>query len=413
MTKQRVIMLADMQSFYASCEKIGRPEWRDKPLVVGGDPQRRAGIVLAACPVAKRYGITTGEWLGTAKQKCPDLIIQPARMQYYLDLSMYITRILYKYSDLVEPYSVDEQWIDVTGSLGLFGSPEHIAKQIQDEIMSSMNIWARIGISYAKIPAKIACDLIAKKAPSGLCYLPDRAAYQAAVWPHFIGDMWMVGSRMSRHLLRMNIQTIGDLAALPVTRLKQIWGVNGEVLWRIAQGIDESPVAPATFERKQVTYGNGMTLPRDYYLREDIEAVLLELAEITCRRCREDNVMGKTISVYVQGADFDRPSGFSRQATLNDPSNATAHIYAAAKALFERHWNRQPVRKVGLAVSQLQSEEQYQLAIGDTREAFRQLERATDEIKDRYGEDAILRAVSLTEAGQARRRARLIGGHGK
>ncbi|MBW4841121.1 MAG: DNA polymerase IV [Paenibacillaceae bacterium] len=409
MKSERVVMLADCQSFYASVEKADHPQHKDRPLIVAGDPERRSGIVLAACPLAKRYGVTTAETLGTALPKCPDLVVMRPRMERYISVSMQITNIMKQFTDLVEPYSIDEQHLDVTGSLSLFGEPETLALTIQQKIRRETGIYSRFGISYNKAVSKMACDNFAKKNANGLYTLP-REAVSKVLWPLPIRQMFMVGSRMERHLLRMGIRTIGELANLPLARLRQRWGVNGEVLWRLANGIDDSPVDPNSHQGEK-SIGHEMTLPRDYYSLEETAVPLLELTELVCRRCREKGYMGGVVSVGCRGADFDHPTGFYRQMKLPDPTNVTKQVYDGVMRLFRRHWDGQPVRKVGVTLTGLVRDDEYQLTLFDERPRYQALERATDEIKRRYGESAIFRAVSLTGAGQARDRAGKIGGH--
>ncbi|MDU2241217.1 MAG: DNA polymerase IV [Paenibacillus sp.] len=409
MKSERVVMLADCQSFYASVEKADHPQHKDRPLIVAGDPERRSGIVLAACPLAKRYGVTTAETLGTALPKCPDLVVMRPRMERYISVSMQITNIMKQFTDLVEPYSIDEQHLDVTGSLSLFGEPETLALTIQQKIRRETGIYSRFGISYNKAVSKMACDNFAKKNANGLYTLP-REAVSKVLWPLPIRQMFMVGSRMERHLLRMGIRTIGELANTPLARLRQRWGVNGEVLWRLANGIDDSPVDPNSHQGEK-SIGHEMTLPRDYYSLEETAVPLLELTELVCRRCREKGYMGGVVSVGCRGADFDHPTGFYRQMKLPDPTNVTKQVYDGVMRLFRRHWDGQPVRKVGVTLTGLVRDDEYQLTLFDERPRYQALERATDEIKRRYGESAIFRAVSLTGAGQARDRAGKIGGH--
>lgn len=406
---ERVVMLGDCQSFYASVEKADHPQYKDRPLIVAGDPERRSGIVLAACPLAKQYGVTTAETLGTALAKYPKLVVMRPRMERYISVSMKITDIMKQFTDLVEPYSIDEQHLDVTGSLSLFGDPVTLAQKIQKKIKRETGINCRFGISYNKAVSKMACDNFAKSNESGIYSLPQEKV-QEVLWPLPIRQLFMVGSRMERHLQKMGISTIGKLANTPLSRLRARWGVNGEVLWRLANGIDPSPVDPNSHMGEK-SIGHEMTLPRDYYSIEDVAVPLLELTELVCRRCREKGYMGNVISVGCRGADFDRPTGFSRQMTLPDPTNVTRQVYAGVMALFRKHWNGQPVRKVGVALSGLSSDDEYQLTFFDERPKYQALEKATDEIKRRFGESAILRAVSLTTSGQARDRADKIGGH--
>ena len=409
--KERVIMLVDAQSFYASIEKAAHPEYRDKPVVVAGDPARRTGIILAACPVAKQYGVTAAERLGSAMAKCPELVVIRPRMQTYIEASMQITEILETFTDLVEPYSIDEQFLDMTHTLHLFGSPEETACLIQKKIMDATGVHTRVGISYCKAMAKMACDNFAKKNAAGIFRL-TRDNLENTLWPLPVDKLFMVGTRMARHLLHMGIRTIGDLARTPLSRLRRRWGVNGEVLWNLANGIDPSPVTPDSHEKQKVI-GNQMTLPRDYRTAEEIEVVLLELTELVCRRCRGHGVMGSVVAVSCTGADFELPGGFYRQTALPDPTNVTNQVYRAVRSLFHRHWDGMPVRKVGVSVSGLVSGGVYQLTLFEDTEKYRMLERATDAVKDKYGETAIMRASSLLSSGQARDRSDKIGGHYK
>ncbi|QAY65459.1 DNA polymerase IV [Paenibacillus protaetiae] len=417
---ERVIMLADCQSFYASVEKAEHPEYADKPLVVAGDPERRSGIVLAACPIAKAYGVTTAERLGEALAKCPSLVVVKPHMQNYIDVSMQITNIYTSYTDLVESYSIDEQFLDVTGSLHLYGTAEELARIIQRRILSETGVYARFGISGNKILAKMACDNYAKKSDLGIYTLPK--SNLAGLWKLPVNNMFMAGSRMTRHFHAMGLSTIGQVAETPLSKLKQMMrrkfgknsDIQAELYWRIANGIDNSPVTPGTHGTDPQSVGHMMTLPRDYATLADIKVVLLELTELVCQRCRGLGYMGNVISVACMGADFERPSGFSRQMKMEEPTNITNQAYRAACKLLERHWDGLPVRKVGVSVSQLSSDEEYQLSLFDLdKEKFKALERATDMIKRKYGDASIMRAVSKTSAGQAIDRSAKIGGHYK
>jgi DNA polymerase-4 len=407
----KVIFLVDMQSFYASVEKAARPEYRDKPVIIAGDPAKRSGIVLAACPLAKKWGIQTTEWVGEAVRKCPGVVVLQPRMQEYINVSLQITQILERYSDLVEPYSIDEQFVDVTGSVGLFGPPETIARMIQSDIGKETGVFARIGIGPNKVLAKIACDNFAKKRPDGIFALHE-GNMRETMWRLPVAAMFGVGTRMARHLHRLGIATIGELAQYPLEKLQRMWGIPGHVLWMTANGIDHSPVSPASHET-QKAIGHHMTLPKDYHLRADIETVLLELSEEVCRRARSKGLMGRVAAVGCRGADFDRPSGFYRQTTLPEPTHHAPDLYRAVRRLFERHWDGEPVRSVGVTLTGLVPDDTYQLDLFRDREKERRLAEAMDAIKAKYGAAAIMRAVSATAAGQAKERAVKIGGHYK
>lgn len=407
----RVVFLADMQSFYASVEKADHPPLQNKPVIVSGDPKRRSGVVLAACPLAKKWGVQNAERLWEAQQKCPQAVIVRPRMQRYLDVSIQITNILKRFTDLVEVYSVDEQFMDVTASQRLFGDPADIARQVQETIMRETGVYARIGIGPNKILAKMACDHFAKKNKTGIFQL-DHTNMQRNLWPLPVDKMFGVGSRMKRHFQRMGIRTIGHLAHFPLSVLKKKWGINGQVLWQTANGIDHSPVSVKTHDQ-QKAIGHHMTLPRDYETYEEIRVVLLELSEEVARRSRRKHYMGNTVSVGVRGADFEWPTGFYRQLKLLGPTNFGLDIFKAAEQLFRTHWDGLPVRSVGVTLSQLQPANSYQLSLFDNQLKKENLNRALDAIYAKFGPTAVIRAASLTEAGQVFDRSQKIGGHYK
>jgi DNA polymerase-4 len=419
MRPERTIFLIDGQSFYASIEKAAHPEYKNLPVAVAGDPARRSGIILAACPLAKEKGVTTAERLGEALGKCPELIIIRPRMQTYITVSLLITEIFESFTDLVEPYSIDEQFLDVTGSIGHFGSPEKLAREIQHRVQLSTGVWSRVGIGPTKILAKMATDNFAKKSELGIFKLSSDKI-QSDLWPLHVNKMFMVASRMTNHFVNMGLSTIGDIARMPLgefkKRMRQKMGrqsdIQAEYYWQTANGIDPSPVVALT-RPEQKAIGHGMTLPYDFRYFEEIEVVLLELSEEVCRRSRSKGYQGRVLSVGCQGADFDRPTGFYRQMTLPDPTNITHDIANAASRLFREHWNGLPVRKVAINLTQLSDDSTYQLTLFDDREKLRIVEKATDEIKNRFGSASILKASSLLRSGQANERAIKIGGHYK
>jgi DNA polymerase-4 len=417
--KESVIFLVDMQSFYASVEKSDHPEYKDKPLIVAGDPQKRSGIVLAACPLAKSFGVMTTEFIKQALSKCPELVVVQPRMQLYIDVSIQITTIFERYTDLVEPFSIDEQFLDVTESQNLFGTPHEIATHIQKAIMDETKVNARVGIGPNKILAKQACDNFAKKNKCGIFTL-DHENMKDTLWKLPIPNMFGVGSSMTKHLQRMGIQYIGDLAKLDLGSFKQMMkarmgkqaDIHAEVLWQTANGIDHSPVNPET-HTGQKAIGHNMTTPRDYSQAAEIETLLLELAEEVARRARAKGYMGSTVSCGCRGADFDQPTGFYRQIKLPLVTNHGPDISGAARELFRVHWDGMPIRSVGVTLTGLVSDGEYQVDLFRDRESEMRLDRAMDAINRRYGSASIVRASSLTPAGLAKDRAAKIGGHYK
>lgn len=401
-----------MQSFYASVEKARDIRLTNKPIIVAGDPKRRSGIVLAACPLAKQRGVKNADRLWEAQKKCPEAVIVPPRMEDYVKVATGITAILENFTPLVEPYSIDEQFMDVTGSQKLFGSPYDIAEMIKAAIWERYQVRARVGIGENKVLAKMACDNFAKKSKSGIFWL-KKDNLEEQLWPLPVGSMFGVGSRMEQHLRNIAIRTIGHLATCPVERLKRRWGINGHVLWMTANGIDYSPVSIHSHE-SQKAIGHGMTLPCDYTTRQDIQVVLLELCEEVCSRARRSHVMGKTVSLSVSGANYELRTGFHRQTTMPVATNVTMEMYKYIIKLFDSFWDGLPVRRLGVTLDKLQTDRVIQLSLfEENRDRLLKIGSTMDSIKGRYGETAILRASSLLPSGQARERANKIGGHYK
>ncbi|MFT8709688.1 MAG: DNA polymerase IV [Sporolactobacillus sp.] len=407
---ERVIFLVDIQSFYASCEKAEHPEWRNKPLIVAGDPKQRSGIVLTACPIAKARGVSTAEPVGMALAKCPNAIVVRPRMQHYLDVSLAITHILESFTDLVEPYSIDEQFMDVTGSSALFGTPIRIAQAIQERIGKDTGVYARVGIGPNKVLAKMACDNFAKKNESGQFWLYPEMLPQV-LWPLPIGRLFGVGHRMERHFLGMGIRTIGHLANFPLPQLRKRWGINGELLWRTAHGIDDSPVSPGTFA-EQKAVGHHMTLPFDYARLKDIQVILLELSEEVAYRARKKRYRGEVVSLGV-GGSFGTHTGFNRQKKLPFATNYGLDLYQAANDLFLANWDKQPVRGLAVSLDNLRPADFYQMDLFGQLEEKERLSAAVDRLYKKYGRTVLFHGSSLTAASQLMVRAGKIGGHYK
>jgi DNA polymerase-4 len=417
--RDKVIFLIDCQSFYASVEKAARPELKDKPVAIG-DPERPSGIILAACPIAKASGVTTAERLNQGRAKCPDLVVIRPRMGTYIKISLLITKIYESFTPLVEPYSIDEQFLDVTGSLRSFESVEELAKRIQTKVLLSTGVWTRVGIGPTKILSKMATDNFAKKRPEGIFTL-DYSNIETELWPLPVHQMFMVASGMGRHFYRMGLNRIGDIARLELgdfkRRMRYEMGkqsdIQAEYYWQTARGLDPSPVVSSIRKKlKSVSHGKALRSSL-YHKLADIEVVLLELVVEVCRRARRHGYMGRVVSVGAVETDEERSSWFNRQTTLDQPTSLTHEVAAAAQMLFEKYWTGMPISRLFISLTQLTDDSVYQLTLFDDRSRAYSLERAMDEIKDRYGSDSILRASSLLESGVARERAAQIGGHFK
>lgn len=409
MTKSRIILLVDMESFYASVEIVRDPSLRGRPVVVCGDPERRRGVVLAASKEAKAYGIKTAMLAGECRKLCPHVVFVRPHMSEYLAVSVKITETLSRFTDRLVPYSIDEQFMDMTGCEKLFGSPQEMARSIIREVGEETGVRCRAGIGENPLQAKMACDCFAKKNGEGIFRLNSRT-FPECTWPLPARSLFGVGVCMERNLYRMGVRTIGHLAGLSRESLKRRWGINGEILWLNAHGIDYSTISPGLAEsRKGVSYS--MTLPRDYRDKEEIKTVLLEITDEVCRRARILRKLGKVINVYCRGADFAMPTGFSRRLKLPDPTAFPADVFPPALKLFMAHWDRRPIRAIGLGLSQLVDDNLVQLSLVNPLERKINLYRAMDEVRERFGPTALFRLSSLTPGGQLFDRATRIGGH--
>lgn len=414
---ERTVLMADGQSFYASIEKAAHPEYEDKPVAVG-DPERRSGIILAACPLAKSRGVTTAERVGEALAKCPDLVVIRPRMQTYISVSLLITEIFESITDQVEPYSIDEQFLDVTGSLALFGSAEEIAHLIQTRVKLATGVWSRVGIGPNKILAKMATDNFAKKHPSGIFELSHENIEQD-LWPLPVNNMFMVAGRMTSNFTRMGLNTIGDIARLELgefkrrlrTRMGRQSDIQAEYYWQTANGIDPSPViAGMRSQIKVVNHGRALKW-MTYRTMEDIEPLMIELVVEVCRRARRYGYMGRVVAVGAAENDGHRSSGFGRQKTLPRPSYLEHEIGPAVRSLFLEHWKGMPLTHLHVTLTDLSRDEIYQLDLFEDRERLIRRENTVDTLKDRFGPTAVIRASSLLKTAQAFERATQIGGH--
>ncbi|BAF59679.1 MAG: DNA polymerase IV [Pelotomaculum sp.] len=391
------ILLADMNSFYASVHQAMEPRLKGKPVIVGGDPARRHGIVLAASVEAKACGVKTGMTVREAAALCPQGIFLKPRHSHYINFSARIIRIMKDFSPLVEPFSIDEAFMDVSGCGLLFGSSLEIAVKLKARIKNEVGVLCSVGVGPNKLLAKMAAGM---QKPDGLTLL-DFPDVPVKIWPLPVRELFGVGSRLEKRLRDLNIHTIGDLARYPLQVLKQKFGLVGHILHLSASGIDYSPVDPCSLERVR-SIGHQITLPRDYWGYNEIKVVILELCEIVCRRVRLGGYAGRTVSLTLKDTDF---LWLSRARTMNYPTASADEVYRVAVQLLHQHWPPwKPVRMVGVSLAGLVKNRAEQLDLFGEAERARRLHAACDRIKDRFGEHSILRAVSLTPAGVLRER---------
>lgn len=383
------ILLADMNAFFASVAQVLEPELQGKPLLIAGDREQRHGIVLAASYEAKKKGVKTGMAVWEALLYSPEADLRRPNYPAYLDFSARIINILRDFSPLVEPFSIDEAFVDLAGTEKIVGSPLAAAQKIKKRIREEIGVLCSIGIGPTKVVAKMAAEL---QKPDGLTVI-SREDIPGRLWPLPIKDLYGVGAPMERHLLNMGFRTIGDLARSPVELLKHRFGLIGVQLHQFANGYDNSPVNPHSFERIK-SIGHQITLPRDYNSPKDIYVVLLELAEAVCRRARLGKYTGKTVSLYVRGHDF---TSLGRSRSLKEPTALPNLVYKQACRLFEQHWpENKAVRLLGISLGNLTQARFQQLCLFDNEEKVYQ---AIDEIKNRFGEMSLLRSSFLLEAG--------------
>lgn len=411
---KRSILMLDAKSFYASahCSLLGLDPLTAY-LAVVGDPERSGSIILAASAALKRdFGVKNVSRFFELPRD-PRIQIVKAKMSKYLEISLELTKILGRFApfDSIMQYSVDEAWIDVTGTEKLFGDKWSVARKIKQTIWEELRIPLAIGIGPNMLMAKVCLDLDAKKAPEGIAEwtfedLPAR------LWPHPVKDMWGIGSRMERNLNRMGIRTIGQLAEFEVSLLEKRFGVMGVQLFNHAWGIDFSRVQP-NYSQTHKSYGNGVTLLRDYVKPSEIKIVIRELCDEVTTRARKDRMAGRTISLGI-GYSHDAMGGFSRSQSIATPTNLEDEVYAVCLQLFDTHYTLgEEVRNIYVSLSNLSPDQEIQLDMFSykTREKKRSLAFAVDQIRDSFGPTSIIKASSLVEGGIALERSAKIGGH--
>lgn len=393
---KRVIFHIDVNNAFLSWEAVHRlekgiagPDLRTIAAAVGGDIEKRHGIILAKSMEAKKYKIQTGEPITDALKKCPHLEIIPPTRDIYPKYSKAFMEILHKYSDKVEQVSVDEAFMDMTGMEKLFGEPVLIAEKIKSEIYDTLGFTVNVGISSCKILAKMASDF---QKPNKIHTLfPEEI--QSKMWPLPVGDLFSVGKASAKKLNSMGILTIGDLAKTNPEILKSHLKKHGESIWKFANGLDDSPVEPVPPESKG--YGNSTTLPADVIESAEAKKILLSLAEKVGRRLREDDARIEVVSVGIRFFDL---SNISHQTVLNAPTNITAEIHSAACKLFDEMWDGTPIRLLGIQtgrVSRGESNRQMSLFDNTDYEKLEKLDSAIDSIRKKFGSDAICRAAFM------------------
>ena len=395
---RRVILHCDCNNFFASVELLKYPELQGKPVAVAGDPEGRHGIILAKNMLAKRFGVQTAETIWQARRKCPDLVLLPPHHDEYEAMSRRVNDIYLSVTDQVEPFSVDESWLDVTGSQRLFGDGKAIADMLRRRVREELGITISVGVSDNKTWAKLGSDY---KKPDATTVI-TRENVAELLYPLPIQDMLFVGHAAAEVLQRHGIMTIGMLAALPQESLVRWLGKQGEGLYAMCHGIDSSPVRRWGEHEAVKSVGNGMTFPHDLTGVEAWKAGLMPLCDSVGSRLRSQHLKCRTITVQIKDPSL---KVISRQRTLHASTNLTKVIFREALAILRQCWREDaPIRLLTVTASALCGEDEddaVQMSFltekqpDDPRQL--RLEQAVDSVRQRFGRDIIAPGTTKVE----------------
>lgn len=385
--KERTILHCDLNNFYASVECLLHPEWRSVPLAVAGNPEKRHGVVLAKNELAKAAGVKTGDAIWQAKEKVPSLTVVPPHFSEYAARSKQVFEIYTRYTSQVEPFGPDECWLDVTGSLSLLGSGEKIANDIRETVKRETGLTLSAGVSFNKTFAKMASDL---KKPDATTVVM-REDFRRILWPLPVSDMLMVGKKSVQKLNALNIFTVGDLARADEALLRMHFGVNGVRLKQNANGDDGEEVREIDDKADEKSMGHGMTAAHDLCTYADAEALILYLADKVAFRLRKASLRGYGVALSLRASDL---SSLVRQKPLTHPTCAAKDIADAANELLHANWNcDRPLRTLTVTVYDLTKAAAVQMDMfSPAPDKNEKVEKAIDAIRDKYGEDSIVRA---------------------
>lgn len=395
----RIILHCDLNCFFASVELLSHPDLRHLPVAVCGDPSSRHGIILAKNEPAKRCGVQTAETIWQAKKKCPSLVLLPPHHDRYRVYSKQVNAIYEQYTDLVEPFGIDESWLDVTGSLHLFGGDAAaLADTLRRRVREELGLTLSVGVSFNKVFAKLGSDY---KKPDATTVI-SRENWKEIVWPLPVGDLLFVGGAARKLLAQYGVKTIGDLAACPTDMLESLMGKLGTQLHEYACGLDASPVRSRSDRETVKSVGNGTTFPQNLTTWEQVRGGIAVLADSVATRLRRYGLYAGGVQVTVRDPAFrDR----SRQTQLSTPTHLIRDITAAALELTGQLWKPpSPIRALTVTAIHLATPsdayEQVDLftaAEAPKRKKQEQLEAAMDHIRSKYGTDAISYGASRPE----------------
>ncbi len=398
----RNIFHCDMNAYFASVEELFHPEYRDVPMAICGDPQSRRGIIVAKNEKAKAFGIKTAETIYQALRRCPELVLRPARHHEYEDFCEKANAIYEQYTDLVERASIDESYLDVTGSLHLFGGDAvALAHVIRERIHGELGLTISVGVSYNKYFAKMGSDM---KKPNAVTVI-TRQNFRDKIWPIPIGEMHMVGKSAETILLGMHVRTIGDLANADIKALQKKLGKHADYLYANAHGLDDSPVIPLEHTPAAQSIGKHNTFKRDLASREDIKIGIIALADNVAASLRREGVKCKGVQVTIKDPDL---AVITRQKGIA-PTWLAADLVNACMELIDASWPKgKPIRLLAVTAMKLIPKDQVveQLTLFDSpaetsnREREERLEMTIDAIRGRFGSHSITTAgVAFSDIG--------------
>ena len=392
---KRLVFHVDVNSAYLSWESArrvakGETDLRTIPAAIGGDRENRTGVILAKSIPAKKLGVRTGEPVAMALRKCPDLVLARPDFRLYESCSKAFMDLCRTYAPAVEKYSIDECFLDMTGTGGLYPDPVAIAYRIKDEIRDTLGFTVNVGVGANKLLAKMASEF--EKPDKVHTLFPEEIPEK--MWPLPVGELFTVGRATAERLIKSRISTIGDLAHQELRQVQSILGVKlGGQLWNYANGIDDSPVLSEPEPAK--CYGNSTTLSEDVRTADRAHKVLFALADSVTARMRADGTQAWCVAVTIRGNDFkDR----SHQRKLLEPTDVTGEVYAVSKSLFAELWDgHTPLRLLGITLSDLSRDgcEQQSLFLDPRRERERKLDRTMDDLRSRFGADTVVRGASF------------------
>ncbi len=389
---ERVILHCDLNNFFASVASIGHPELREVPMAVCGSIEDRHGIVLAKNYPAKAAGIQTAMTVVEALRLCPRLICVPPDYQKYMEYSRKVQEIYARYTDQIEPFGIDECWLDVTGSRLLFGDGKEIARRLRKEVKEAYDLTISVGVSFCKVMAKLGSDMKKPDATTAI----TRQDLPLMVWPLAVEELFGIGRRTKTKLNDLGIYTIGQLATVDPVVMKSNFGKNGLQLWQFANGLEYSPVRLWGESVPPKSVSRSTTCRVDLQTEEQIRQVLVGLAESVSADLRRQGFYAGKVELYFRDKNL---AWFSRQIPLETPTRLVKPMVNTAIELLREHWKGTPLRSVGIGAGNLVPQSaplQTGLFFDLNRmERKEQLEAKVDELRDKMGQDAIARASQL------------------